>query len=308
MKIMQRRKLFQWVMVPVAVGLLAFVVWGAWTWWSIPAIPDFKDCYTTRLYQVAVCPRAKSFVRSQTLPEHVRWSFILAEDGSFYQHQGVDWFEIQKSFAKNWQAGGFVRGGSTITQQLAKNLFLSKDKTITRKIKELILARRLEKQLNKTRILDLYLNVIEFGKNLYGLRAASRHYFEKSPHELTVFESIFLASLLPSPVAFQSGVAKGGAHPRHRFLMKVIAQRLRHYGKIAEEDYQTVAARLDQDAPLDEPQLPENENWADLSVQEIEERYFRNEFIEDSAFEAVNETSDSPVGQDNEEGEQNTDM
>jgi monofunctional biosynthetic peptidoglycan transglycosylase len=124
---------------------------------------------------------------------------IAAEDSRFREHGGVDWSAVRAAVRKNYSKGNVKVGGSTITQQLAKNLFLSPSRTPWRKLKELAIARRLETSLGKDRILELYLNVIEFGRRTYGVEAASRLYFGKSARDLTREEAAILAAVIPSP-------------------------------------------------------------------------------------------------------------
>ena len=107
---------------------------------------------------------------------------------------------MKAAIKKNWQKGEYVRGASTITQQLAKNIYLTTDKSIIRKIKEFLITRRLEKQLSKNRIFDLYLNVIEFGPGIFGVQAASRHYFGKDVSRLNLEEMVRLTAVIPKPL------------------------------------------------------------------------------------------------------------
>jgi monofunctional biosynthetic peptidoglycan transglycosylase len=125
---------------------------------------------------------------------------IVAEDGAFYSHGGVDWFEVRESIEKNIDERRAARGASTITQQLAKNLFLSTSKDPIRKVKELIITLLLENALGKDRILEIYLNVIEWGRGIFGIEAAAQTYFGKSASALTFEEAIRLASVIPSPL------------------------------------------------------------------------------------------------------------
>ena len=124
---------------------------------------------------------------------------LLAEDDGFWRHEGVDVDQIQESLQLDWAQGRMVRGGSTITQQLAKNLYLSPSKDLLRKFRELIIARRLEAELKKARILELYLNVIEWGEGVYGAEAASRMYFGSSAAVLSPGESALLAGAIVNP-------------------------------------------------------------------------------------------------------------
>ena len=150
----------------------------------------------------SVGPGNPSWTPFDATPAHLRNAVLAGEDFSFYSHNGVDWFEVRESFRKNLRLRKFARGASTITQQLAKNLFLSRDKTVTRKIRELILARRLEKTLTKDRILELYLNVVELGEMIYGIGQGSLFHFGKNPTQISLRESTFLAAMLPGPKVF----------------------------------------------------------------------------------------------------------
>jgi monofunctional biosynthetic peptidoglycan transglycosylase len=134
------------------------------------------------------------------LPAHTLKAVVVAEDGMFYDHGGVDWFEVQESIERNLREGKAARGASTITQQLAKNLYLSTSKTPMRKIREAIITFLLESRLSKRRILELYVNVIEWGRGVFGIDAASRLYFGKSASGLTLEESARMAAVIPSPL------------------------------------------------------------------------------------------------------------
>jgi monofunctional biosynthetic peptidoglycan transglycosylase len=124
---------------------------------------------------------------------------LISEDDKFYQHEGFDWEAIKEAYEKNKERGRFAFGGSTITQQLAKNLFLKPTKNPLRKIREAVIAYEMEKKLSKRRILELYLNVIEWGDGIYGAQAAAQVYFGKPAADLTPAEAIRLAVILPSP-------------------------------------------------------------------------------------------------------------
>ncbi len=127
---------------------------------------------------------------------------LTTEDGAFYRHHGFNHAAIRSSVQANLRARRFVRGASTITMQLAKNLFLSREKTLSRKIEEVILTDYLEQVFQKDEMMELYLNVVEFGPDVYGVTQAAEHYFARKPEELSVPECFFLASLLPSPVRY----------------------------------------------------------------------------------------------------------
>ena len=125
--------------------------------------------------------RVQRWVSYRRISPNLKRAVLVAEDDAFWQHEGVDFEQLQESLETDWARGRFVRGGSTITQQLAKNLYLSPSKNPLRKLRELVIARRLEAELKKARILELYLNVIEWGDGIYGVEAAARTYSSTSP-------------------------------------------------------------------------------------------------------------------------------
>ncbi|UCD80414.1 MAG: monofunctional biosynthetic peptidoglycan transglycosylase [Desulfobacterales bacterium] len=142
----------------------------------------------------------QQWVSFKRIPKLLKDTIRISEDAGFYHHQGVDISELKAAIKKNWQKGRYARGASTITQQLAKNLYLSTDKTIARKIKELLISMRLENQLDKDRIFHLYLNIIEFGPGLFGVQAASQHFFKKDVGQLNLEEIVRLTAVIPKPL------------------------------------------------------------------------------------------------------------
>ena len=143
--------------------------------------------------------RVQAWVPISRVSRHLIHAVIASEDQKFFGHEGVDWDAIKQSVEVDRARGRFVRGGSTITQQLAKNLFFTTRKSLTRKLRELVVARWLEEDLSKKRILELYLNVIEWGDGLYGCEAAARRYYGKSSASLEPAEAAGLAAMIPSP-------------------------------------------------------------------------------------------------------------
>jgi len=134
---------------------------------------------------------------------HIKQAVIAAEDAKFIDHEGFDWEGIEKAYEKNKRRKKIVAGGSTISQQLAKNLFLSNQRTPWRKIEETMITLMLETILSKKRILEIYLNVIEWGNNVYGIEAASLRYFSAHANELNSFQSAKLASMIPNPKYYE---------------------------------------------------------------------------------------------------------
>jgi monofunctional biosynthetic peptidoglycan transglycosylase len=135
----------------------------------------------------------------RSIPQDAIDAVIVSEDGTFWSHHGFDWFEFRESIERNFEEGRAARGASTITQQLVKNLYLSSSKNPLRKMKEWILTWYMEQELSKSRILEIYLNVIEWGDGVYGIEAASHYYFDKTASSLNREECARLAAIIPSP-------------------------------------------------------------------------------------------------------------
>src|SRR5580658_2162635 len=158
--------------------------------------------------------RVQQWVSYGRLSQDLKRAVLVAEDDAFWQHEGVDFDQLQQSLMLDWARGRIVRGGSTITQQLAKNLYLSPSKDPVRKLRELIIARRLEAELRKSRILELYLNVIEWGDGVYGAEAAARTYFHTSAASLGPSESAWLAAAIVNPRTMNP------SHPNARLIRR----------------------------------------------------------------------------------------
>lgn len=165
------------------------------------------------------------------IPAHVIGAFIAAEDDGFFQHSGIDYLGILRAFLANLRAGGVSQGGSTITQQVAKSLLLSPERSYSRKIKEILLAYKIEKNFSKNQILYLYLNQIYFGQRAYGVEAAARVYFHKSTKEMTIGESALLAGLGKAPSKFAPTKNPVRAKERQLYVLR----RMLDTGKINEE-------------------------------------------------------------------------
>ena len=176
-------------------------------------MPDVSALRTTNPTVTALMEarRAQAEAQGRTIGRHWTWvplsrispslrqAVVAAEDASFFTHEGFDWEGIKDAALYNLEAGELKRGGSTITQQLAKNLYLSSERSLLRKAREMLITRSLEQHLTKERILELYLNVAEWGQGVYGAGAAARHHFKKSARDLTSDEAAWLAAILPSP-------------------------------------------------------------------------------------------------------------
>jgi monofunctional biosynthetic peptidoglycan transglycosylase len=149
-------------------------------------------------------------------------SVLAGEDSRFFDHSGFDWEEMQKAIERDWEDKGFTRGASTISQQLAKNLFLSTSKNPLRKLHEALITWELEHILGKRRILELYLNVIEWGDGIYGAEAAARHYFDVSASALGPDQAAFLSAIIPNP----RGAYNPTTHKKRVEHRKALIQRL----------------------------------------------------------------------------------
>jgi monofunctional biosynthetic peptidoglycan transglycosylase len=177
------------------------------------------------------------FIALRDVPPLFVRTLLLAEDAGFYGHRGIDLRELPAALLTNWSRGGAARGASTITQQLAKNLFLSRDKQLGRKLQELAITFLLESALGKDRILEIYLNIIEWGPDLRGLRSAARHYFGCEPRALTPAEMAFLVAIIPGPIKYQSSFAHGTPGPGLRSLIDELLTKVRSVHAISDEEY-----------------------------------------------------------------------
>jgi hypothetical protein len=180
---------------------------------------------------------APGFVALSEVPPLFLRALLISEDAGFYGHPGLDVAEVRMAWAANVERGTAARGASTITQQLAKNLFLSQEKTYGRKLTEAALALVLDSALPKTRLLEIYLNVIEWGPGIYGLGPAARHYFGKAPWQLTPAETAFLVCLIPSPVRYHQAHAAGRVGPGMAQLMANLLSKLAAAQALSEDEY-----------------------------------------------------------------------
>jgi monofunctional biosynthetic peptidoglycan transglycosylase len=216
------------VLTATAAAVLAAL---AYVWLTLPDVRPLRteNPSTTAFMDLRA---AEARARGQTPRRVQRWvaygrisrdlkrAVLVAEDDAFWQHEGVDFEQMQESFETDWARGHFVRGGSTITQQLAKNLYLSPSKNPLRKVRELIIARRLEAELKKSRILEIYLNVIEWGDGVYGVEAASRRYFGSAASELGPSESALLAAAIVNPRRINPAQPTTGLARRQQVILR----------------------------------------------------------------------------------------
>jgi monofunctional biosynthetic peptidoglycan transglycosylase len=199
-------------LLPLAV-LLVLLAFAAWVWMGLPrrsevrALASANPTRTRLMEQRAEEAQARerkarvaqSWVPLSRVSRHLIHAVIASEDQNFFGHEGVDWKAIEESIERNVEKRRFARGGSTITQQLAKNLYFGTRKSLLRKARELVVAHWLEADLAKARILALYLNLIEWGDGIYGCEAAARHWYGKPASDLSADEAAGLAAMIPNP-------------------------------------------------------------------------------------------------------------
>jgi len=204
------KPVWHWSRRVLAVLVLLAIAWQGWyfgwvVWWKFvnPAKTSFMSLRLDELREKD--PRAElkmQWAPYERVSNHLKRAVVAAEDARFSEHEGFDWEGIQKALEKNQKKGKIVAGGSTITQQLAKNLFLSASKTPWRKAQEAVITLMLETVMDKRRILEIYLNVVEWGPGIFGAEAAARHYYGLSAAQLSAEQAARLAVLLPNPRKF----------------------------------------------------------------------------------------------------------
>ena len=203
----------------------------------------FKEPFSHRIYlpdgttsDITTGPDTPNWTPLDQISPYMQIAVLTTEDGAFPRHHGFNHAAIRASIIANLEARRFVRGASTITMQLAKNLFLSRDKTLARKLEEVVLTDYMEQAFSKDEIMELYLNVIEFGPSVYGITQAAEYYFGRSPSELNLAECYFLASLLPSPLRY-GGMRDGEQVPDSWMkLLKGLMQTAHKRGLVSDAD------------------------------------------------------------------------
>jgi len=210
------------LLVVILLAGSAWIAWEAWTWPDVAALASRPPTTTAFIERWREAQRAagrsdrvdRVWVPYARISPHLKRAVLVAEDINFFSHAGFDLGEIRQAIGKTIDEGVAPRGASTVTQQLAKNLWLSPSRNPLRKVKEAILTWQLERRLGKLRILELYLNVVEFGPGVWGVESASRRYFGKAAADLTDDEAVRLAASLPSPATWHPG-SGSAAYRRH---------------------------------------------------------------------------------------------
>lgn len=239
------RSSLMWLLRAASITIL---VLGSYTTWVVVSTPNalaIKSCLITKYYKVSLCEKNKNYVYVSRVGGYLKNLILIAEDAGFYYHNGFDWKELKKSFESNLSLRRIARGGSTITQQLAKNVFLPFDKTFTRKFREAIITRDLEQLLTKHQILEKYLNVIEFGPHIYGVGQASMHYFNKTADQLNLLESAFLTYLIPNPKDHYRTFKNKKLTPYARKRILDLCYRMFRFHRISQDQYFAVKDSID---------------------------------------------------------------
>lgn len=251
---MRKRAAIIAVIGAAATGFFGFLIYLFW----LPDVSTLllenpKTTAYVQLYVRRTLSRGKKpivmmkWTPLHEISPHLKNAVIIAEDDQFYKHQGVDWEALRAAMEYNRKLGRFARGGSTITQQVARNLYLSPARNPARKLKEMLLAMKLERVLTKYRILEIYLNIAEWGVGIYGVQAASQIYFGKNASELSVEEAVALAAALPSPWRLNPSRESG---PNLSKRKETLVERMRRAGYLPEEVQETEI-----DVPMDLPEL-----------------------------------------------------
>jgi Membrane carboxypeptidase/penicillin-binding protein len=233
----------------------AVYMWASQDLPNIQRISDYKPPLVTTVYardgsiMGYFYSQRRFLVSINEVPEHVRLAFLAAEDDSFYSHQGIDPVAMFRAFLRNLEAGKIKEGASTITQQLVKALLLDESREYERKLKELILAYRLEKYLTKDEILTIYLNHIYLGNGAYGVEAAARTYFGKHVSDLTIAEAAVIGGLPKAP----SSLNPYSNAERSRARQEYVLGRMHTLKWITDEEYETALAQPLNLKSMDEP-------------------------------------------------------
>lgn len=213
--------IWRWLWRAIFAFLAIILLYQAWIfahiWWWVDHNPSTSAFMDTRLAQMQE-QNPDAELRHKWIPYNrislnLKRALIASEDAKFVDHEGFDWEGIQKAYEKNLKKGRIVAGGSTISQQLAKNLFLSSRKAFWRKGEEAVITLMLEQMMSKRRIFEIYLNVIEWGNGVFGAEAASRYYYRTSAANLSAEQAAKLAAMVPNPRYYDT-------HRNARGLMK----------------------------------------------------------------------------------------
>ena len=215
------KKIWRWIWKGAVIGILLLFVYQVWIfahllWWIKfnPSTTSFMENRLAIMREINPDARLQhQWVPYSKISNNLKRALVAAEDANFVDHEGFDWDGIQKAYEKDLKKGRIVAGGSTISQQLAKNLFLSGNRSPFRKMEEAAITVMMEAVMDKQRIFEIYLNVIEWGDGVFGAKAASRHYYRIGASQLSAAQAAKLAAMVPNPRYYDK-------HQNARGLMK----------------------------------------------------------------------------------------
>ena len=222
-------KISLFAIVSVVVGALVgttTLIYFSFTLPKISKLSDYKPPLPSRILSedgtvlAEIYLQKREIVPIDKVPQRIVDSFLSAEDSNFFNHAGVDYISVFRAFVANLRAGRVVQGGSTITQQVAKSLLLTRERSYTRKIKDFLLAQRIEEKFSKEEILYLYLNQVYLGGGYYGVKSAFEGYFDKTLEEATIAESAMIAGLLVAPGRYSPYINPKRAKVRQEYVLK----------------------------------------------------------------------------------------
>lgn len=232
------------------VWLLAMILFIS-TFTLLESLPHFNDNAFEQAKHSAVISVKQHLTDQSSARKEYKWvpidqisrellyAIVMSEDGDFFSHQGIDYDALMSALGENIKRQEWSFGASTISQQTVKNIYLENNKTLYRKLKELLVTKRLESALNKNEILELYLNIVEFGPDIYGIAAAANYYFSAKPSELNAAQGAFLAILMPSPRKYHFTVFQNQyLAKRHKRKYRRILQDMRFKEYISPTQYQ----------------------------------------------------------------------
>lgn len=237
-------KIAKYLLLIVTGFVVIYASYIGYTLFRLSSIENLADRTTNLTIQVndwhgkphpfIVGPANRFWTALESIPLEMEWAVIVAEDAEFFTHTGIDIKAIKNAITYDLEKKRFARGASTITQQVAKNIFLTREKSMTRKIEEIVLALRMERILTKGRILELYLNVVELGPMVHGIGQGAQYYFDKPASRLSPRECAFLASMLPGPqVVFNPYLHLSKVMKRSDMILRLLRDR----GILSEEEY-----------------------------------------------------------------------
>lgn len=270
--------------VGAVAGLFA---WIASDLPEINSLADYRPPMNSRILSrdgevlLDIGKETRDIVAYKEMPQMIVSAFLAAEDDNFWNHKGVDYFGIARAFLVNFKEGRLVQGGSTITQQLAKSLLLSKERKISRKVKDFLLAQKIEEKFSKEDILFLYLNQVYLGGGYYGVKAAFRGYFDKDLKDATVAESALVAGLLVAPGRYSPYVNPRYAKRRQLYVL----ERMYKTGKIKEDQYEA-AKKEEIKMRLREATAMKGGHFTDWVRQQVMDKVGAEEFLTEG-FEVV---------------------